>query len=151
MDYEQLEHLYTRHPAWRLLRARNAPLILSFLGEHFVQLNNGASPASSLASALDDHVYSLDRDETAMTASDYLVDWSASESGWLRRFYPSNSDEIHYDATPDFEKAYAWVSSLISRPFIGTESRLQTVVALLREIVHGAETDPQERLAQLEH
>lgn len=85
-----------------------------------------------------------------MTATDYLDDWSAAESGWLRRFYPANSDEVHYDATPDFEKAYSWVSGLTSRPFIGTESRLQTVVALLREIVHGAETDPQARLAELE-
>src|SRR5699024_9499085 len=139
-----------RHPAWRLLRARNAPLILAFLGSHFVHDNQGATPAGQLASALDDFMYSLDRDQTAMSAVDYLDDWSSAEAGWLRRFYPASSDEVHYDATPDFEKAYSWVSGLISRPFIGTESRLQTVVALLREIAHGSETDPQARLAELE-
>ncbi|WP_232331483.1 DUF3375 domain-containing protein [Agromyces laixinhei] len=30
MDFNELERLWERHPAWRLLRARNAPLMLSF-------------------------------------------------------------------------------------------------------------------------
>ncbi len=51
--------------------------------------------------------------------------------------------------TPAFEKAYAWVMSLKGRPFVGTESRLHTVVDLLRQIVHGTEADPELRLAEL--
>ena len=47
------------------------------------------------------------------------------------------------------EKAYAWVTGLSVRPFVGTESRLHIVVELLRQIIHGAETDPQARLAEL--
>ena len=67
----------------------------------------------------------------------------------LRRFYPPGDDEVHYDVTPAFEKAYAWVTSLQRRSFVGTESRLHTVVELLRQIVHGTETDPESRLAEL--
>ena len=72
---------------------------------------------------------------------EYLDSWSAPESGWLRRFYPHGSDDVHYDATPAFEKAYSWITTLRARPFVGSESRLHTVVELLRQIVHGTETD----------
>jgi len=57
---------------------------------------------------------------------------------------------VHYDATPAFEKAYAWAEGLRARSFVGTESRLHTVVDLLRQLVHGAESDPGVRLAQLQ-
>ncbi len=151
MDHGAIEALKERHPAWRLLRAGNASLVLSFLGRHFVEENHGATPLSSLAPLLDDALYVLNagaepprfpREPTA-----YLDEWA--EAGWLRRFYPPDSDEVHFDALPQFERAYAWATALQARSFVGTESRLQTVVDLLRQMVHGAETDPQARLAEL--
>jgi hypothetical protein len=39
VDYERLEAPRERHPAWRLLRAANAILVLSFLGRVFVEGN----------------------------------------------------------------------------------------------------------------
>lgn len=153
MDFESIETLRERHPAWRLLRAQNAPLVLSFLGVHFVEGNHGATEAARLVEALDEHLGSLkvDAEEPRFPRppQEYLDGWAAPEAGWLRRFYPASSDEIHYDATPAFEKAYAWVSGLRSRPFVGTESRLHTVVDLLRQIVHGSESDPESRLEVL--
>ncbi|MGH3117885.1 MAG: DUF3375 domain-containing protein [Gaiellales bacterium] len=157
MDYEAIDALRARHPAWRLLRANNASLILSFLGDFFVENNRGACAASVVAAALDDHLYTLNR-EAASDEGDarfpkephaYLEDWAATEAGFLRRFYPAGDDEVHYEVTPAFEKAYAWVGSLRARSFVGTESRLHTIVELLRQIVHGSETDPQVRLAEL--
>ena len=47
------------------------------------------------------------------------------------------------------EKALGWVESLQARSFVGTESRLNTVFELLRQMVFGAETDPEARLAEL--
>ncbi|KAA8946893.1 DUF3375 family protein, partial [Mycobacterium sp.] len=41
MEYPAIQALRERHPAWRLLRAANATLILSFLGEFFVEVNRG--------------------------------------------------------------------------------------------------------------
>lgn len=153
MDVAMIETLQVKHPAWRLLRANNAPLILSFLGAHFVDANLGATPAGQIVSALDEHLFALRHSSAeaqyANDASSYLDSWSAPESCWLRRFYPPNSDEVHYDATADFEKAYSWVSGLAARSFIGTESRLHTIIELLRQIVHGTETDPAVRLAEL--
>jgi flagellar motility protein MotE (MotC chaperone) len=154
MEYGDVERLRQRHPAWRLLRAGNAPLVLAFLGRFFVEENNGATSAPVLATALDDELYALNATDQAnlrypKSATAYLEDWADADAGWLRRFYPLGSDEVHYDATPALEKAYGWVTGLSARPFVGTESRLHTVVDLLRQIVHGAETDPQARLIEL--
>jgi flagellar motility protein MotE (MotC chaperone) len=154
VEYGEIARLRDRHPAWRLLRAGNAALVLSFLGRFFVDENHGATSANVLASALDDDLYVLnsvdpEQPRYPRTATDYLEDWAATEAGWLRRFYPLGSDEVHYDATPAFEKAYSWVTGLQIRAFVGTESRLHTVVELLRQIVHGTETDPEVRLAEL--
>ncbi len=153
MDYDTIEMLRDRHPAWRLLRAGNATLILAFLGRFFVEGNRGATGAAEVASALDDalHAANVDRDQPRYPkpARAYLEDWAATDAGFLRRFYPAGIDEVYYEVTPAFEKAYAWVESLRARSFVGTESRLHTVVELLRQIVHGSETDPEVRLAEL--
>jgi hypothetical protein len=65
------------------------------------------------------------------------------------RFYPDGQAEAAYDATSDVERAYRWVAELEKRAFVGTESRLQTVVELLRQIVHGADANPDARIEQL--
>ena len=158
MDFEAIDALRERHAAWRLLRAGNASLILSFLGDFFVEGNRGSSSASEVGAALDDHLYALnseaadgDDDEVRYPKAPraYLEDWAATEAGYLRRFYPPGDDEVHYEVTPAFEKAYGWVQSLRTRPFVATESRLHTAVELLRQIVHGTDTDPESRLADL--
>ena len=151
MDYPAVEALRERHPAWRLLRAGNAALILSFLGRYFVEANRGACPASRLADALDDELHALNtgagEERFPKEPRAYLEDWAGS--GFLRRFYPAGDDEVHYEVTPAFEKAYAWVGALQGRAFVGTESRLHIVVELLRQIVHGTEAAPEARLAEL--
>lgn len=151
MDYQGITALRENHPAWRLLRAGNAPLILSFLGEFFVEGNRGACAAGAVADALDDLLYALNAEEVRYPKEPrgYLEDWAATDAGYLRRFYPPGDDEVHYEVTPAFEKAYAWVLGLQGRSFVGTESRLHTVIELLRQIVHGTEVKPEARLAEL--
>ena len=153
VDFDDIAGLREHHPAWRLLRATSAPLVLSFLGQYFVEDNHGATPASRLIDALDEHLYELNQlkpDAYPKNPAQYLDEWAAPERGWLRKFYPVDSDEVHFDATPAVEKAYRWVQGLRRREFVGTESRLHTLVELLRQIVHGSETDPEARIAELE-
>lgn len=109
MDFETLNALRQRNPAWRLLRADHAPLVLSFFGRYFIEENRGAMPATEVAAALDEELYSLNTDPAEprfpRKPLDYLEDWAAPDAGWLRRFYPAASDEVHYEATPALEKA----------------------------------------------
>jgi Protein of unknown function (DUF3375) len=154
MQYEDLEAMRRHHPAWRLLRAEHAPLILSFLGKVFVEENERSMSAADLAARLDDVLYHLNDQLGQGTfprrAEAYLDDWAATDAGWLRKFYPSGSEVAHFDATADLEKAHAWVTSLQARAFVGTESRLATVFDLLEQMALGGESDPQVRLADLE-
>jgi len=154
MSFDEVAWLRDNSPAWRLLRADHAPLVLSFLHQVFVEQNVRSIPAAELASRLADELYALnERDGEPMRfprpARAYLDDWAAPEAGWLRKYYPDGTDEPHLDATPAVEKALQWVGGLKEREFVGTESRLNTVIDLLRQIVFGTETDPEQRIAEL--
>ncbi|AXB45228.1 DUF3375 family protein [Amycolatopsis albispora] len=91
MDFDELDSLRRHDPAWRLLRADHAPLVLGFLRKVFVDDNVRSISATELTSRLDDELW--------------------------------------------------------ERSFVGTESRLNTVFELLRQMAYGAQTDPAARLA----
>ncbi|MCX5232996.1 DUF3375 domain-containing protein [Streptomyces sp. NBC_00233] len=149
MQFDQVTAL-TSHPAWVLLRADNAALVLSFCGTVFVEENARGVPESVLESRLEDQLYTLNEHEPGTfprAAGAYLAEWT--KSGWLRKYYPPGNDEAHFDATTALEKAVAWVRDLPARSFIGTESRLNTIVTLLRQMTFGAQTDPQTRIDEL--
>lgn len=152
MEFDEIAWLRANSPAWRLLRADSAPLVLSFLYRVFVEENVRSIPAAELASRLDDELYA--RNERVphsfpKPAKAYLDDWAAAESGWLRKYYREGSDEPYFDATPAVEKALQWVGALAERDFVGTESRLNTIFDLLRQIVFGTEPDPAAKIEEL--
>ena len=150
--FDEIAWLRANSPAWRLLRAENAPLVLSFLHRVFVADNVRSISAAELASRLDDELFALNERTPGSfpkQARAYLDDWASPQSGWLRKYYPEGTDEPHFDATPAVEKALAWVRALGEREFVGTESRLNTIFELLRQIVFGTEADPQARIEEL--
>ena len=153
MDHGILSTLRDRHPAWRLLASPHAPLVASFLHRVFVAPNVRVMSEADLAEALEDELFAL-REQLGpeaypKVAQDYLNDWAAPEKGWLRKFYKPGTDEAQFDLTPATEKAIAWLQSLTERPFVGTESRLLTLFALLEQISAGTEADPIKRVDDL--
>ncbi len=153
ITFDEIGWLRTNSPAWRLLRADSAPLVLSFLHRVFVEENVRSISATELISRLDDELYALNErtpKSFPKPAKAYLDDWASPEYGWLRKYYPEGTDEAHFDATPAVEKALQWVRALGEREFVGTESRLNTIFDLLRQIVFGTETDPRARIEELE-
>ena len=153
MHYDEIDQLRIHHAAWSLLRSPHAPLVLSFLGRVFVDGNSGGQPVGTLSSLLDDDLYALNtrlgESTFPRSAGTYLDEWAAPERAWLREYYPPGTDEPHYDLTPPVEQALLWVSDLRTREFVGTESRLNTLFELLRQMVFGADADPERRLAEL--
>lgn len=154
LDYATLTNLRINHPAWRLLLADHAPLIASFLQQVFVLPNVRLMSQSDLVSKLDDQLFllreTLGDDAFPKAADKYLDDWAQNDKGWLRKFYPVDSDEPHFDLTPATEKVISWLENLTQRAFVGTESRLMTVFDLLKQIAEGSETDPEIRITELE-
>jgi hypothetical protein len=80
----------------------------------------------------------------------YLENWSSDDHAWLRKYYPSDSDEVHFDITPATEKAIDWLVGLGQRRFVGTESRLMTIFELPHQLVERTDTDPWARISELE-
>jgi Protein of unknown function (DUF3375) len=54
-----------------------------------------------IASRLDDYLYSLRSelgdDAFPRPARHYLDAWASDEHAWLRKYYPTDSDEPHFD------------------------------------------------------
>jgi flagellar motility protein MotE (MotC chaperone) len=153
MDHASLSTLRDRHPAWRMLASPHAPLVASFLHRVFVAPNVRVMSEPDLAEALEDELYALREplgpQAYPKAAPEYLDDWAAPDKGWLRKFYKPGTDEAQFDLTPASEKAIAWLVSLSERTFVGTESRLLTLFALLEQISAGTEADPAKRVDDL--
>lgn len=152
LDYQTLELLRQNHPAWRLLCSPQAPLIATFLGRVFIEPNVRVLSQSDLVEMLEDEIYvvqQVDPDKFPKNAKAYLNDWADNSRGWLRKFYPPNSDEPHFDLTPAAEKGIGWLDSLSQSSFVGTESKLLTLFELLRQMDEGSEPDPETRIAEL--
>ncbi len=149
-----MELLRKHHPAWRLLAASNAPYVIAFLHGAFVRDNIRTLSQSELRTRLDDFAHHLRTvvGEGALPrrSAQYLTEWADDEHGWLRRYYPDGSDEPHFDLSPAAEKAIEWIASLEQAHFVGTESRLNIVFELLREMVSGSQSDPDLRIAHLQ-
>lgn len=126
LDYATLEQLRQNHPAWRLLCAHHAPLVAAFLHRVFIVPNVRNVSQADLVEALVDELFALREQLGAEafpgTAQGYLNDWAENDKGWLRKFYPSGTDEPHFDLTPATEKSLVWLEGLTERAFVGTES-----------------------------
>ncbi|HLK81477.1 MAG TPA: DUF3375 domain-containing protein [Xanthobacteraceae bacterium] len=154
MDYRTLETLRHKHPAWRLLNADHASLIIGFLYETFIRPNLRTLSEGELVTRLEDYLFSLradlGEDKFPREAAHYLDNWASDEHAWLRKYYPPDSDEVHFDLTPATERAIDWVVDLGQRRFVGTESRLMAIFDLLHQLVQGTEMDPWARISELE-
>lgn len=151
MSYEFLKNMKATHPAWKLLTAKYSPLAISFFYLEFVADNRREIPEYTLVSRLLQYLEELDFfDDELPSPSELLTQWSDANHGWLRKFYPNNSDDAHYDLTSTAQKAIEWIVSLKTESFIGTESRLIMVFRMLHEIVEQSESDPELRIKELE-
>lgn len=154
LTHQYLEKLKQSHPAVRLLNADNAPFVISFLYRVFIQPNQRSISYSDLHSKLNDYLYLLQEiygeNKYPRNAKEYIEDWCSPQKEFLRQYYTSQIDEPELDLTPAVEKAIEWLLSLEQKQFIGAESRLLTLFQLLRDLVALTETDPEERIRNLE-
>jgi len=62
MDYDTLDMLRQNHPAWRLLKADHAALIVSFLHRSYIACNARTLGEAELVLRLEDYLYHLRRE-----------------------------------------------------------------------------------------
>lgn len=151
--HDELVSLRGNHPAWRLLAADNAPLVIGFCERVFLLPNVRSIAHPDLVEGLQDHIDALHKvtpDAYPKKVEAYISDWSDPRTGWLRRNFPTDAEVAYYQPTSAVETAAELVRGLGRRSFLGTASRLLTVRDLLRQIAAGAATDPEIRLAALQ-
>lgn len=153
MTYGYISLLLKNHTSIRLLKADNAPLIISFLfsafKEEFTYSEDGGILEKELNNRLSDTLYVLNEADTIYPkrSSEYLTDWS--NAGFLRK-YPGSTDEYLYELTPAAELVFKWMDNLEKREFIGTESRLKYLFERMEQLVGKTQLSASERLVRLD-
>jgi hypothetical protein len=90
VDHDTLDRLRQTHPAWRILLADHAPLVLSFFDLTFVQPNRRTMLAPELSAHLSAYLDQLREtypDRYPRSAHDYLEDWATPGRAYLRKYF----------------------------------------------------------------
>lgn len=151
MDYSYIRYQVANNKALQLLRATNAPLIISFLFTQFKKQNRQVVISTELQNSLNDFLLQLNEDDGkeiySEEAKTYLDNWA--KQGFLRKFYPPSGDEPLYELTPATERALDWLKDLEKREFVGTQSRLLIIINLMKELIVKSSEDPNKKLEEL--
>lgn len=133
---------YSENKAWKLLRAKNAPLILAFIADLFKDENEVAIGKARVALDAElERCRELDLWQTDSNALNYLREWL--QSGWLRDL----DDQI--SKTDACEVALRFCQNLDQRENSATASHLRIVQEAVRDFTVALSTNADERITLL--
>jgi hypothetical protein len=146
---------------FKLLRARNLPLIVTFLHQEFKKNDKITIPYDYLVQKLGDFLeeieYAEEDEETKTTklildfdekAKLYLDRWI--ETGYLRNVMDETSKIPLVIVSKHVEKVFQVFDLLKEKEFVGAESKFKDIFHKLRDIIENANPDKEQRLAELE-
>ena len=100
VNYHTLDLLRQNHPAWRLLRSDNAPLVAAFLQRVFITPNLRVMAQADLAEALEDELFALRQRLGAESFPKAALDFLQIENGstwWLiEKLEIPPADPVHF-------------------------------------------------------
>lgn len=145
----------------RLLRARNLPLIITFLYREYKVNEQISMPYQFLVQRLADFLEEIEyQDEDDEIKSDRLIlafDEKAKlyidrwiDAHYLRNVMDDAQKEPLVFLSKHVEKAFQVFELLKDREFVGTESKFKDIFTKLRDIIENANPDKEKRLAKLE-
>lgn len=168
MELASLQQFFSSSPAIRLLRSPNAAWVVCFLYQAFKASGKITRPENDLVNDLEQYLealpggdpYELDQSPTGGTsvgesgqrarAEMYLANWCAVSSGWLKRFIDDVQPEPSYQLTAASEQVLSFLTNATrEQSFIGTQSRLRSILTLLDSVACGSAEGPEERVKQL--
>lgn len=159
MDYQKLEILLKSAPSLKLLRSRNAPLILSFLYSQFkeqgeISISN-EKLTNQLAWYLEELNYSDEDDDLTSFGSDnyerakkYIESWT--NDNFLRNYIDDIEKTVYNVLTQHTERVFQMLDFLQERKFVGTESKFKDIFHKLKELVDNNTEDPKKKIEELE-
>ncbi len=154
MTYDYLKNLKNNHTAIQLINADNFPMIVGFFYHAFKSTQTQSLNESIILTKLDDWLYLLNQGyeeiQYPKQAKEYLDDFTHQSRGYLRKYYAYESDEPIYELTPDIEKLLEWTEGLAQQEFVATESKVKTIMNLLKELEFETNLSDEERISVLE-
>ena len=147
MTYQEVRSLL-EHPSAGLLRKDQAAFILAFLHAAFKQSGMGLISEEDLRARLEGWLAerrAAEAFEWEKSAKEYLEEWCSPRCGWLRRTLPAGLGPV-FEITAATEKALSWVETLRGSTFVGTESRMESILAGMEQLLQETSPDVQERL-----
>lgn len=143
-----------------ILRAKSAPLMLSFFYKVFREAHITTISNTELRSKLEGYLEDLQYEEKddELEASSLFDDYSTkaiqyiekwSNTGLLQK-YPNDEGEDLHELTSDTQKVIKWIDDLEQREFVGTNSRFKDIFFKLQKIVEQGNENAEQRIDELE-
>ncbi len=144
-------------PSVELLRLRNRDMIVEFLVELFSNKQVVISSDkihTQLADFLEYKKIEND-EESEITVFDtyedkakkYILNWT--NKGFLTN-YPDEQGDVYYELSAHSNKTIDWLANLKKEEFVGTESKFNTILNQLKELVEFTNEDTEKRIELLE-
>jgi hypothetical protein len=145
----------------KLLRARNLPLVITFLYREYKLGENISVPYKHLTQSLSDFLEEIEyHDEDDDIKSDKLIlDFDDKAKmyidQWIEAHYLRNvMDDVQKEPlvflSKHVEKVFQVFELLKDREFVGTESKFKDIFTKLRDIIENANPNKEKRLEELE-
>jgi hypothetical protein len=145
----------------KLLRARNLPLVITFLYREFKTTEQIAIPYQTLIQKLGDYLEEIEYldDDDEIKNEKLILDFDEKaklyidrwiESHYLRNIMDDNTKEPYVLLSKHVEKAFQVFELLKEKEFVGTESKFKDIFHKLRDIIENANPDKEKRLVEME-
>ena len=156
-NISQILNTLTTSPSVELLRLRNREMVFEFLINTFSDKQVAISYENmhtQLVDFLEGQEVENDEDSD-ITAFDtyearakkYISNWT--DRGFLTN-YPDEQGEVFYELSAHSSKAMDWIASLKKEEFVGTESKFNSILNQLKELVEFTNEDTEKRIQLLE-
>jgi len=135
-------------PVWRLLAGDKGFLTMALL-QHLLLQGDKVLPASVLYERVARVLEELRAvgEDLPQTAQAYAADWLAQ--GWLTRRLAAGAHEEDFELSADAATAIRFVTSLLKRRTLATESRLALVQQQVLKLAEETDSNPETRIAAL--
>lgn len=163
-QYRELGAFLPQSPTLKLLRSGHAAMSISFLYKMFRQPNVASVPLETLTHKLADylaHIGFIEEDPDEQLpgfsgadyherASIYLKRWAEEDNRYLFINLDDKTHEPYATLSKHTEKVFQVLEMLREKEFVGTESKLLDLFGKVQELVQRTNSDPQERIRELQ-
>jgi hypothetical protein len=160
MTFEDISLKFKTARPLVILRAKSAPLMLSFFYKAFREGHITTITNTELRNKLEGYLEDLEYEEKdeeldattffddySLKSEQYIEKWS--NAGFLRK-YPNDEGEDLHELTSDTQKVIKWIDDLEQREFIGTNSRFKDIFFKLQNMLELGNENLEQRLEELE-